>query len=264
MKSIERQAYLLKAATQNKFVSIPRSAAELHISVETIRRDINILCDQKKLKKVHGGAIPIYAAVKKDPDYSQRFSRNPKGKDVVAAEAAKLVKNGDVVTMDGGATTMLVAQHITNVQNVTFVVNSLHIATILADKLESGELTGSLIFLGGDLELSNRTTDGAYALEQLDNFRFDICFASASSVSVTGVANSSLCGVYVAKLLKHAAMRVLVVDSEKLGGTSTYRFASTTDFDRIITDDQNPTPQDLLDLLINSGTQFTVVHCKKH
>ena len=55
MKSIERQRFLMAKAKKNNFISIPDSAAELGVSVETIRRDINILCAQKQLKKVRSG-----------------------------------------------------------------------------------------------------------------------------------------------------------------------------------------------------------------
>lgn len=263
MKNAERQRFLLTKANKFNFVSIPDSARELQVSVETIRRDINILCDQKKLKKVHGGAVPVHAAVKKDPNYPLRFQRNPQGKAAVAAEAAKLIRDGDVVTMDGGATTAVVAQHVQNAKNVTFVVNSLHIADILAGKLSSGEITGRLIFIGGEIHLPELYASDTYALEQLDSFRFDIAFVSASSVSAAGIASTTLSGVFVRKLMKQAAMSVLVVDSDKLGGTSTYRFATPTDFDHIIVDNRKPIPQDLLELLEGADTQLNVVDCRE-
>lgn len=259
MKSIERQRFLLTKANRFNFVSIPDSAGELRVSVETIRRDINILCSQKKLKKVHGGAVPIQATVRKDPAYNQRFQHNPKGREAVAAAAARLIKNGDVVTLDGGATTLLLAKHITGVENVTFVVNSLHIATTLAEKLESGEITGKLIIPGGTVDPASQNATDGYAMANLEPFRFDIAFISASSVSVQGVANSSLSGVFVRKLMEHSAASVLIFDSDKLGGTSTYRFAMPTDFAQIFVDDRLPIPQDLLDALEGTDTVLTIV-----
>ncbi len=260
MKSVERQRFLLSKANKSSFVSIPDSALELKVSVETIRRDINILCDQKKLKKVHGGAVPVQTAVKKDPSFSLRFRHNPQGKAAVAIAAVTLIHDGDVVTMDGGATTAIVARHLQNVKDVTFVVNSLCIANILAEKLESGEITGKLILIGGEVHMPELTASDTYALEQLDGFRFDIAFISASSVSAAGIANTTLSGVFVRKLMKQAAVNVLVADSDKLGGTSTYRFAMPEDFDHIIVDDKNPMPQDLKELLEASDTQLTIVH----
>ncbi len=263
MKSIERQHFLLTRANKFNFVSIPDSAQELNVSVETIRRDINILCNQKKLKKVHGGAIPVHSAVKKDPPYSQRFQRNISGKDAVGIAAAGLIHNGNIVTMDGGATTAIVAKHIHGVENVTFVTNSLYIASILAEKLENAEITGNLIFIGGEIRTSDRTTSDVYAMAQLEHFRFDIAFASATSVSTVGVANNTLSGAFIKQLLDRAAITVLVADSDKLGGASTYTFAMPTDFDHIITDDLHPFPKDLKEMLDDSDTRLTVVNCAK-
>lgn len=260
MKSLERQRFLMAKSNKYNFVSIPDSAKELKVSIETIRRDINILCEQKKLKKVHGGAVPLHTAVKKEPSYLLRFQRNPQGKASVAAEAAKLVSDGDVVTMDGGTTTAVVAQQLQGLQNVTFVVNSIRIAGTLAGKIASGELTGKVILIGGEIHIPEFSVTDAYALEQLDGFRFDIAFVSASAISTSGVANTTLSGVFVRKLMKQAAMSVLVADSDKLGGTSTYRFAMPEDFDHIILDDKNPMPQDLKELLDASDTQLTIVH----
>lgn len=263
MNTLERQRFLMTKANKFNFVSIPDSARELKVSVETIRRDINILCEQKKLKKVHGGAVPIHAAVKKDPKYPQRFHHNPKGKAAVAQEAAKLIRNGDVVTFDGGATAAMVAQHIHDIKDVTFIVNSLHIANILAEKLDNHEITGRVILIGGELHTASRICTDTYAMEQLENFRFDIAFISASSLSADGIANTTLGGVFVSKLIKHAATTVLVVDSDKLGGASTYRFAKVTDVSHIIVDDLNPMPQDLLEALEGSDTKLTVASCKE-
>ena len=259
MKSIERLRFLLEKANKHNFVSIPDSARELKVSVETIRRDINILCEQKKLKKVHGGAVPIRTAVRKDPVYSQRFQRNPLGREAVAAAAAKLIRSGDVVPLDGGATTLLVAKHLTGVENVTFVVGSLHVATTLIEKLESGEISGTLILLGGTVRPHDRNAIDAYAMESLNNFRFDIAFISASAVAAQGVFNASLSDIYMRKLIDQSTVSVLVADSDKLGGTSTHRFAAATDFDHIFVDNRAPVPQDLQELLDNSHTQLTVV-----
>lgn len=260
MKSVERQQFLLTQANKYNFVSIPQSALELKVSVETIRRDINILCNQKKLKKVHGGAVPVHTAIRKDPAYNQRFSHNPKGREAVAAAAARLIKNGDVVTIDSGATNKLLAQHITGVENVTFVVNSLHIATILAEKLETEEISGKLIMIGGTVESPERRTADTYALESLDYFRFDLAFLTASAVSADSVSNATISAtVFIGKQMRHAATTVLVADSEKLGSTSAFRFAMPRDFDYIFVDDQYPVPQDLLDVLEDSNTKLTIV-----
>ncbi len=261
MKSIERQHFLMAKAKKANFISIPDSATELGVSVETIRRDINILCAQKQLKKVHGGAVPVKTALHKDALFPQRLKQYQDRKLAVASEGCKLIRDGDVVSFDGGATTVALAEALEDKHNMTFVVNSLHIAEILARKLREGILSGRLILIGGDVDINSLYIMDAYAVDSLDKFHFDVAFVSCSSLSASGVCNSSLSGIYCKHLVSRSTAAVLVLDSSKLGATSTYEFAKPTDFAHIIVDDQAPIPQDLLQVLENSDTKLTVVHC---
>ena len=74
-----------------------------------------------------------------------RIQRNQQGKIAIAKEAVKLIRNGNIVSFDGGATTEVLASCIQDVSNVTFVVNSLPIAITLTDKIRAGEISGTVI-----------------------------------------------------------------------------------------------------------------------
>lgn len=260
MKSIERQQFLMAKAKKSEFVSIPGAAAELGVSVETIRRDINILSAQKQLKKVHGGAVPIKVALHKDALFPQRLRLHQNRKLAVVNEASKLIRDGDVVALDGGATTFQFAEILQDKHNVTFVINSLPLAEVLVRKFQEGSLTGHLIFIGGEINTSSLYTTDAYAIDALGKFHFDIAFLSCTSLSANSVCNTSL-SIYSRHLVSRSTAAVLILDSSKLGNTSTYEFAKPTDFAHIIVDDQAPIPQDLLQLLEDSDTKLTVVHC---
>lgn len=263
MKTTERQKLLLTRANKNSFVSIPDMAQELQVSVETIRRDINILCQNNLLKKVHGGAAPVKSPLWKDAAYSTRFHRNQQGKFAVAAEAVKMIQDGSVVSFDGGATTEVLASCIQNVHGVTFVVNSLPIATILVDKINAKEITGTVIMVGGQINSPGYRSYTPLALDTLDKYFFNTVFISCTALSTTGASNSATnTGVYAQHLMHRASVSVLLADSEKLGKNSVFEFAKLTEFDRIITDDRNPCPSDIKQAIENLNTQFTVVSCK--
>lgn len=55
----ERHSYILKELEKNNRVEVKQLVTTLNVSVDTIRRDINELTRQKKLIKVHGGALPV-------------------------------------------------------------------------------------------------------------------------------------------------------------------------------------------------------------
>ena len=102
MNPEERRKYIMTLATRDGSVSIPDTARQLGVSIETIRRDINRLCAENKLSKVYGGAVPVKRALRRDIDYYSRVERNRQAKTMIGAAAAHLVKNGDVVMLDCG------------------------------------------------------------------------------------------------------------------------------------------------------------------
>lgn len=64
----------MNVAVRDGSVSIPETAKYFNVTVETIRRDVNALCSAKKLRKVHGGAVPLKHALRRDPNYASRVS----------------------------------------------------------------------------------------------------------------------------------------------------------------------------------------------
>ena len=263
MRSDERQQYILKTAQDNGFISIPKTAEELGISVETVRRDINLLCKKNLLNKVHGGAKPVKAPIYTDAAYSVRMYRNQQGKYAIAAEAAKMIRNGQVISFDGGATTAILASLVQGVSNVTFVVNSLAIATTLVDKYFAKELPNSTIIMtGGQINSPGYRTYFPVALDTIDKYRYNTVFISCTALNATGAFNNATnTGIYAQHLIRQASSSVLLADSEKLGKHSLFEFAKLTDFDRIIIDDRFPCPPDILQALEGSSTELTIVHC---
>lgn len=263
MRSEDRQKIILSRAQEAGFVSIPKTAEDLDVSVETVRRDINVLCQKNLLKKVHGGAAPIKAPIFLDLNYFTRIDRNQHSKIAICREAAKMIRNEDVVGFDGGATTAVLASCLTDLRAVTFVVNSLHIATTLFDKIKANEIAGTVVMTGGQINSPGYRTYTPMALETMSKYRYNIAFLSATAVSATGAANSATnTSIYAQALMRRASTCVLLVDSFKLGKNSVCDFAKLTEFDRIITDDKFPCPPDILEVLENSNTELTIVHCE--
>ncbi|MBO5867610.1 MAG: DeoR family transcriptional regulator, partial [Oscillospiraceae bacterium] len=137
MIPMQRQELILKTARKEGFVSIPKTAKKLGVSVETVRRDINTLCADNQLRKVHGGAAPIKAPIRKDAPFAKRVRQNQQAKTAICTAAARMIRDGDVVAMDSGATSTTLATCIRDVHNVSFVVNSIHIASTLIDKINT-------------------------------------------------------------------------------------------------------------------------------
>lgn len=59
MYPAERHKWLIDTARETGRVSVAEASTALGVVPETIRRDLDQLCNQKMLRRVHGGAIPI-------------------------------------------------------------------------------------------------------------------------------------------------------------------------------------------------------------
>ena len=91
---------------EHKAASIDELSAYFNVSINTIRRDINILADTNKVKKVYGGIESIENTISQAVDYSKRNVSHFEAKKHIASIAAKHIKPNDVIYIDTGTTTV--------------------------------------------------------------------------------------------------------------------------------------------------------------
>jgi DeoR/GlpR family transcriptional regulator of sugar metabolism len=115
------------------------------VSSETVRRDLAELSRGKKIHKVHGGAIALRRPAREE-DYSVRVKQNSEGKRCIGRYAASLLRDGDIVLFDSGATTEEIARSVFGLKDVTFITHSLNVASIFAEKRNAGDFSGRLFF----------------------------------------------------------------------------------------------------------------------
>jgi DeoR/GlpR family transcriptional regulator of sugar metabolism len=256
----ERQNYILQAAKEKGFASISDIAEKLDVSIETVRRDINKLCEDNLVKKVRGGAVPNKVSCRKDADFLLRVRSNQHAKLTIAMEAASLIRDGSVVAFDAGASIQPIANCITGVKNVTFITNSISTASILLDKFHKGEVDGRIIFVGGEIDIKNRFSKGASATRSIMDYYFDISFVSCTAFSYDSVSSYNLdeCS-YSKQLIERSSFPILIADSDKFGKNSVCSFAKISDFSKIITDDQVQIPGEFKEQCDNANTELVIV-----
>lgn len=263
MHSNDRKTYIMKTALRDGIVSIPEIAAHFDVSVETIRRDVNSLCAEKKLAKVHGGAVPTNVVTPSRRGHeSQKRTVEVVGK--TAGEcAAELISNGDIVMLDVGEAAQSVARAVKSVKNVTFITNSVPIASILLDKLSAGEYTGRVIMIGGELDGQGRFACSPDAYDEIEKYSADKSFITASAVTSKGVSSFNPYGSgYSAKIMAQSEQSILVTESSKFGKKSLATFAPLSAFSCIITDSEKPIPTDILNSALKSGTEIKAAGAK--
>ncbi len=240
-----RQKMIENIAVRDGEVIISKVAKELGVSIETIRRDINVMCTKNLLVKVHGGAVPAQAPVS-EAAYSQRKKSNNAIKNRIGAAAAALIKSNQVVAFSTGSTMEAVASHIKGVRELTVLTNSLPIGQALSDMGERGEFDGKVILFGGQLHPTERLTFGTSVAEQISKYFADIVFISAAAICENGLMTTGTDeGNIIRRLAQCGSKVVLVIESKKIGKRSVYRYGDLDSVHTILTDDEFPISEEM-------------------
>ena len=183
----------------------------LHVSVVTIRKDLQRMEEEGLLNRTHGGAVIRGERMSCDP--RQDAMNN------IADAAAQEIVEGDCVIMNAGNTTLLIAQRLRTKKNITIITNSVAIARELVH-----QTSNKLIFIGGELNSDGMFTYGWDAVTQLEQYKANKLILSASGISCS--AGLTTRHMEAADLLRKMIVRteqvIAVADDTKIGFESFY------------------------------------------
>lgn len=237
----ERINSIEKYILEKQIVSIQQIAEEFGISINTVRRDINILMQRGNIHKEYGGVaanhVPSYQAKQ---DYLERHDINLEEKKLIGKLAAGLVNRGDVIFLDSGTTTPYIIDALADIENLTVVTNNL----MACQKLLAYPKIKS-IGLGGILNTTTASFTNISSEvfgELFGNIRFHTVFMAASSISTEhGAGTNTFEEFQLKKNLVNAKSKiVLLVDHSKFDKYTTYSFCSIDSISVIVTDRMPP------------------------
>ena len=130
VRQADRLSAVLERLSGNGSVGVDELARELEVSAATVRRDLQLLEEQRLLSRTHGGAVAHGVLYELPLRY--RGARHEHEKRRIAAVAAARVVDGSAIGLTGGTTTTEVARALAERRRLTVVTNSLNIASELA------------------------------------------------------------------------------------------------------------------------------------
>lgn len=236
----ERHQYILDQLEKEKKVLVASLAQDLGVAPETIRRDLDALENDRKLRRVHGGAVK-YHQTNNEPHFVKKMNLHAAAKAAIGKKAAAFIQDGDTIMIDVGTTTIHLASSILGVKGITVVTNSLAVAEELNNRLENQEFDGKIIILGGLTNPSQKSIIGAMTCNMLEAFRFDKCFLSCGGVTTDYVSDYDFEECMVsAKMIERSNQVFLLADSSKIDNESFYKMCPLTTVDYIISDKEIP------------------------
>lgn len=232
MLALERHRRILELLDIHGAVMVSKLSAELGVTEETVRRDLEKLEAQELLRRTHGGALPIDDG---SYEYSleKRKTLNVEVKIELARKAVQYIATGDTVFLDASTTTFYMAKEIKNMKNVTVITNSLRVINEL-----SGSEGVKVIAVGGIVS-KNQSLIGAMTENYItENYFADKMFFSSKGIGDNAVileGNEQECFIKQ-RMIKNSRICYYLCDKSKIGRVGYMRLASFEDIAYLVTD----------------------------
>jgi len=234
---------------ENKTVTLDQLCRVFDVSKNTIRRDLKEIISGGNFKKIYGG---VTVKDSKDlPPFSERNISNLEAKKKIAAKAAELVEDSDVIFIDSGTTTIHMIDYIKDRKNLTIITSNLEvmIRVIPYENIK-------LITLSGELDRNTLSFTGDTASMVLKSYNISKAFMASAGVSVDGGVTNSSTKEYDIKstAVKRSNSVYLLASKEKFNVVAIMTYCTLDKLTGLIADDKPP--QDMMDYMDEHGIKL--------
>ena len=226
-----RQAKIVALARELGRLSVDDLAARFAVTPQTIRRDLNELCEGRVLTRVHGGAIIASSLENLAYEARKLVASEPKRR--IGQAAAALVTDDSSLFINLGTTTEEVARSLVARSGLLVVTNNINVAMELYQNR-----TIEVVIAGGTIRHTDGGIVGPMAVELIGHYRVDCAIIGTSAIDETGaLLDYDLREVQVSRAIMRNARRViLVADRSKFARRAPVRVASLSQVDIFVTD----------------------------
>jgi DeoR family myo-inositol catabolism operon transcriptional repressor len=220
---------------ENKTVTLDQLCRIFDVSKNTIRRDLKEIISDGNFKKIYGGVT-----VKDNKDllpFSERNINNLDAKKKIAAKAAELIEDSDVIFIDSGTTTIHMVDYIKEKKNLTVITNNLEvmIRVIPYENIK-------LISLSGELDRNTLSFTGDTASLVLKSYNISKAFMASAGVSINGGITNSSTKEYDIKstAVKRSNNVYLLTSEDKFNMVAIMTYCTLDKLSGIVTDGAPP------------------------
>lgn len=234
MKQSVRHNKIIELVHQFGYISTEELVNLLHVSSQTIRRDLNELAENHLIRRHHGGAAT--PSTTENSDYADRKQFFSQEKIAIGEKVAAVIPNGASLFIDIGTTTEAVASALLKHKDLRIVTNNLNAAHILMAK-EDFKIT-----IAGGILRTDGGIIGEATVDFIDQFRLDYCILGISAVESDGsMMDYDYHEVQVKRaLMRNARQVLLVTDHSKFTRNAIVRLGDIKDIHHLFTDRQLP------------------------
>lgn len=246
-----RQVEIMALAREHGRVDVDGLAAHFAVTPQTIRKDLNELCDRRLLNRMHGGAT--YPSGVVNYGYEARRLLAAEGKRRIGLKAAALIPDNSSVIINIGTTTEQVAMALRRHAGLMVVTNNINAANILRE-VPSAEV----VITGGLVRHADGGVVGEAAVDFIRQFRVDYAVIGASAIDADGtLLDFDFREVKVAQaIIETARETILVADAMKLERKAPVRIGHLAQMDVFVID--RMPPPEIVDICNASGVRLEI------
>ncbi|WP_413285922.1 DeoR/GlpR family DNA-binding transcription regulator [Vibrio sp. MA40-2] len=230
MELTDRQAEILSYLKQHNDVQIDELSVMFSVTTQTIRRDVNVLCEQGLARRVHGGlSLPANLT---NTTYQFRREVESDIKAAIARQVAQQIPEGSTIIMGIGTSVTYVAEFLINVKALRVITNNLQVARIF-EKNPNVEV----YLCGGLMRCEHQDVVGHSVLKFFGDFEADIGIVGCGSITPDFFAmeHEPQEADITKAILANSRQSWLLADASKWGRFASVKVADLTSFSRIYT-----------------------------
>lgn len=227
-----RHAEIIRLAKDNGRVLVEELSAHFGVTPQTIRKDLNELCDRRLLSRIHGGAL--FPSGIENVQYEARRKIAADEKDAIGRAAAKIIPDNASLFVNIGTTTEAVSNALLDHKGLMVITNNINVANRMRvyPSIE-------VVIAGGVVRGSDGGIVGEAAVDFIRQFKVDYAVIGTSAIDHDGaLLDFDFREVKVAQaILANARHVILVADSTKFERTAPVRIGHISQVNTFITDE---------------------------
>lgn len=226
-----RQTDIIELTHKTGRVNVEQLALHFGVTSQTIRKDLNDLCDKGLLQRIHGGAVLSSSVV--NYGYKARRELAAREKRSIGLKAASLINDNCSLFINIGTTTEQVAKGLRGKNGLLVISNNINVINIL-----HGDPGIDTIVAGGLVRRSDGGIVGEAAVDFIRQFKVDFAIVGTSAIDEDGsLLDYDYREVEVAKaIIENSRHVILVADSMKYERTAPVRIAHLSQVNTFVTD----------------------------
>ncbi len=226
-----RQSEIVEKARRDGRVMVEELALQFDVTPQTVRKDLNDLCERRILTRIHGGAL--FPSSTHNMLYEQRRQIAAGEKQLIGEAAAELIPDEASLFINIGTTTEAVSEALLSRSKLMVITNNINVANRMRPFPQF-----EVVIAGGVVRTSDGGIIGEAAVDFIRQFKVDFAVVGTSAIDEDGaLLDFDFREVKVAQaIMANARHVILVSDRTKFERTAPVRMGHLSQINTFVTD----------------------------